>query len=89
MSALQVGATYVDSKVLGNYVSSIPVGSVATNTTDDCGEGFPPTPESRVDAIAEYDYPIAGDWTALSRIHDSHYFLNTAGRWLIRSAAVK
>jgi hypothetical protein len=60
---LQVGATYVDSKVSGYYVRSSPVGGGATNTIDICGEGFPSTPKSRVDANAEYDYPIAGDWT--------------------------
>jgi hypothetical protein len=54
-----VGATYVDSKVLGYYVSSSPVGGGATNTIDICGEGFPSTPKSRVDANAEYDYPMA------------------------------
>ena len=60
---MQVGATYVDSKVLGYYVSSSPAGGGATNTIDICGEGFPSTPKSRVDANAKYDYPIAGDWT--------------------------
>ena len=60
---MQVGRDYVDSKVLGYYVSSIPVGGGATNTIDICGEGFPSTPKSPVDANAEYDYSIAGDWT--------------------------
>jgi hypothetical protein len=53
-----VGATYVDSKILGYYVSSSPVGGDATNTIDICGEEFPSTPKSRVYANAEYDYPI-------------------------------
>jgi hypothetical protein len=35
----------------------------ATITIDICGEGFPSTPKSRVDENAEYDCPIAGDWT--------------------------
>jgi hypothetical protein len=55
---LQVGAAYVGSKVLGYCVSSSPVGGGATNTIDICGEEFPSTPKSRVDANAEYDYPI-------------------------------
>jgi len=40
---LQVGATYVDSKVLGYYVSSSPV-AWRDHTIDICGEGFPSTP---------------------------------------------
>jgi hypothetical protein len=69
---LQVGATYVDSKVLGYYVSSSPVGGGATNTIDICGEGFPSTPKSRVDANAEYDYPIAGDWTGFVAVGSTY-----------------
>jgi hypothetical protein len=61
-----VGASYVDSKVLGYYVSSRPVGGGATNTIDICGEGFSLTPKSRVDANAEYDYPMLVIGPALS-----------------------
>ena len=69
---MQVGATYVDSKVLGYYVSSSPVGGGATNTIDICGEEFPSTPKSRVDANAEYDYPIAGDWTGFVAVGSTY-----------------
>jgi hypothetical protein len=69
---LQVGATYVDPKVLGYYVSSSPVGGGATNTIDICGEGFPSTPKSRVDANAEYDYPIAGDWSGFVAVGSTY-----------------
>jgi hypothetical protein len=58
-----VSATYVDSKVLGYYVSASPAAGGMTNTIDICGEGFPSTPKSRVDATAAYDYPVAGEST--------------------------
>ena len=69
---MQVGATYVDSKVLGYYVSSSPVGGGATSTIDICGKGFPSTPKSRMDANAEYDYPIAGDWTGFVAVGSTY-----------------
>ena len=67
-----MGATYVDSKVLGYYVSSSPVGGDATNTIDICDEGLPSTPKSRVDPNAEYDYPIAGDWTGFVAVGSTY-----------------
>jgi len=60
---LQVGGTYIDSKVLGSYVISSPVGGGAANTIDIGGEAFPATPKWQLDANAEYDHPIGGDWT--------------------------
>jgi outer membrane receptor protein involved in Fe transport len=60
---LRAGGTYIDSKVLGSYVISSPVGGGATDTIDIGGEAFPSTPKWQVDANAEYDYPLAGDWT--------------------------
>jgi outer membrane receptor protein involved in Fe transport len=60
---LRVGGTYIDSKVLGSYVISSPVGGGAADTINIGGEAFPSTPKWQVDANAEYDYPLAGDWT--------------------------
>jgi len=39
---------------------------------DICSEGFPSTPKSRVDANAEYDYPIAGDWTGFVAVGSTY-----------------
>ena len=60
---VRVGGTYIDSKVLGSYVISSPVGGGATNTIDIGGEAFPSTPKWQVDANAEYDHQIIRDWT--------------------------
>jgi hypothetical protein len=48
------------------------VGGGAPNTIDICGEGFPSTPKSRVDANAEYDYPIAGDCTGFVAVGSTY-----------------
>jgi iron complex outermembrane recepter protein len=60
---LQVGGTYLDSKVLGSYVISSPVGGGATDTINIGGEPFPYTPKWMVNANAEYTHPIWSDWT--------------------------
>jgi iron complex outermembrane receptor protein len=60
---LQVGGTYIDSKVLGSYVISSPVGGGATDTINIGGEAFPATPKWQVDANAEYTHPLWSDWT--------------------------
>jgi outer membrane receptor protein involved in Fe transport len=59
---LRVGGTYIDSKVLGSYVISSPVGGGAAATIDIGGESFPATPKWQFDADAEYNRPISGDW---------------------------
>ena len=61
--SLRVGGTYIDSKVLGSYVISSPVGGRVTDTIDIGGEAFPATPKWEVDADAEYTHPIGNDWT--------------------------
>ena len=60
---LRVGGTYIDSKVLGSYIISSPVGGGATDTINIGGESFPNTPKWQFDADAQYDRPISGDWT--------------------------
>jgi outer membrane receptor protein involved in Fe transport len=62
---LRAGGTYVDSKVLGSYVISSPVGGLQTDTINIGGEPFPATPKWQLDADAEYDHPISGEWTGL------------------------
>jgi iron complex outermembrane recepter protein len=59
----QVGGTYIDSKVLGSYVISSPIGGGPTDTINIGGEPFPATPKWQLDANAEYDHPIWSDWT--------------------------
>jgi len=60
---LRAGGTYIDSKVLGSYVISSPIGGGATNTIDIGGEPFPATPKWQLDADAQYDRRISSDWT--------------------------
>jgi len=60
---LRAGGSYIDSKVLGSYIISSPIGGGPTPTIDLGGEPFPATPKWQLDADAEYDYPLAGDWT--------------------------
>jgi len=59
---LRAGGSYIDSKVLGSYVISSPIGGGPTPTIDLGGESFPATPKWQFDADAEYDHPISGDW---------------------------
>jgi iron complex outermembrane receptor protein len=59
---LRAGGTYIDSKVLGSYIISSPIGGGPTPTIDIGGESFPATPKWQLDADAEYDQPISGDW---------------------------
>jgi iron complex outermembrane receptor protein len=61
--SLRVGGTYIDSKVLGSYVISSPIGGRVTDTINIGGEAFPATPKWEVDADAEYTHPIGNDWT--------------------------
>jgi outer membrane receptor protein involved in Fe transport len=67
-----VGGTYIDSKVLGSYVISSPVGGGAAATVDIGGEAFPSTPKWQVDADAEYNYPIAGDWIGFAGVSSNY-----------------
>jgi iron complex outermembrane receptor protein len=60
---LRAGSTYIDSKVLGSYVISSPVGGGAADTINIGGESFPYTPKWQFDADAEYDHPISSVWT--------------------------
>jgi outer membrane receptor protein involved in Fe transport len=60
---LRAGGTYIDSKVLGSYIISSPVGGGPTPTIDLGGESFPDTPKWQLDTDAEYDHPIWNDWT--------------------------
>ena len=59
----QLGGTYIDSKVLGSYVISSPIGGGPADTINIGGEAFPSTPKWQIDANAEYDHPIGSDWT--------------------------
>jgi outer membrane receptor protein involved in Fe transport len=60
---LRAGGTYIDSKVLGSYIISSPIGGGATDTIDIGGEPFPATPKWQLDADAEYDHPLSTAWT--------------------------
>jgi outer membrane receptor protein involved in Fe transport len=60
---LRAGGTYIDSKVLGSYIISSPIGGGATDTIDIGGESFPATPKWQFDADAEYDRPLSNGWS--------------------------
>jgi outer membrane receptor protein involved in Fe transport len=69
---LRAGGSYLDSKVLGSYVISSPVGGGATDTINIGGEPFPATPKWQLDTDAEYDHPLANDWTGFIGAADTY-----------------
>jgi outer membrane receptor protein involved in Fe transport len=60
---LRAGGTYIDSKVLGSYIISSPVGGLPTDTINIGGEPFPATPKWQFVADAQYDHSVWSDWT--------------------------
>ena len=60
---VRTGATYIDSKVEGSYLLSSPISGPPINIG---GEAFPATPKWQLNADAQYDYPISGEWSGFA-----------------------
>ena len=58
---LRIGATYVNSRVLGSYLLANPLGGPAV---DIGGDRFPNTPLWQATSDAEYQFALRHDWTA-------------------------
>lgn len=57
---VRVGATYVDSRVDGTYFLANPLGGPAVNID---GNSFPNTPKWQLTSDAQYERPVADNWS--------------------------